>query len=61
MPFGLTNAPIISQHMANHSFQDFLDVFLIIYFDDIIIYSKKQEEDDIHVRQVLQRLRDYGL
>ena len=58
MPFGLTNAPAVLQHMANDIFRDFLDIFTIVYLDDILIYSKTQEE---HVRQVLRRLREYGL
>ena len=61
MPFGLTNAPTVFQHMANDIFRDFLDIFTIVYLDDILIYSKTQEEHDVHVRQVLQRLREYGL
>ena len=61
MPFGLTNAPVVFQHMANDIFRDFLDTFTIVYLDDILIYSKTQEEHDIHVRQVLQRLWEYGL
>ena len=61
MPFGLTNAPAVFQHMANDIFRDFLDIFLIIYVDDLLIYSKTQGEHDVHVRKVLERLRKYGL
>ena len=61
MSFGLTNALTVFQHMANDIFWDFLDIFLIIYLDDLLIYSKTQEEHNAHVRQVLQRLRAYGL
>ena len=61
MPFGLTNAPALFQHMANDIFQNFLDIFLIIYLDDLLIYSKTQEEHNAHVRQVSQQLREYGL
>jgi hypothetical protein len=61
MPFGLTNAPTVFEHMANDIFRDFLDIFLIVYLDDILIYSKTQEDHHIHVRQALQRLREYGL
>ena len=61
MPFGLTNAAAVFQHMANDIFRDFLDIFLIIYLDDLLIYSKIQEEHDIHVRKVLECLRKYGL
>jgi hypothetical protein len=61
MPFRLTNAPAIFQHMANDIFRDFLDIFLIIYLDDLLIYSRTQAEHDIHVRKVLEHLREYGL
>ncbi len=61
MPFGLTNTPAVFQHMANDIFGDLLDIFLIIYLDDLLIYSKTQEEHDAHVCQVLQRLREHGL
>ena len=61
MPFGLTNASAVIQHMANDIFRNFLDSFTIVYLDDILIYSKSQEEHDTHVRQVLQCLREYGL
>ena len=61
MPFGLTNAPTIFQQMENDIFWDFLDIFLITYLDDLLIYSKTQEEHDTYVRKVLERLRKYGL
>ena len=58
MPFGLTNAPAVFQHMANDIFRDLLDICLIIYLDDLLIYSKTQEEHDSHVLIVLNRLRE---
>ena len=61
IPFGLTNAPTIFQHMANDIFPDFLDICLIIYLDDLLVYSKTQEEHDSHVLLVLKRLREHGL
>lgn len=61
MPFGLTNAPAVFQHMANDVFREFLDIFVIIYLDDILIFSKTLEEHHIHVRQVLEKLRMHGL
>ena len=61
MPFGLTNAPAVFQHMENDIFREFLDVFTIVYLDDILIYSKTQGEHDMHVRQVLERFHEYGL
>ena len=51
----------IFQHMTNDIFRDFLDSFTIVYLDDILIYLKIHEEHDIHVHQVLQRLREYGV
>ena len=60
MPFGLTNAPTVIQHMTNDIFQDLLDVCLIIYLDDLLVYSKTQEEHDSHVLLVLKRLREHG-
>ena len=56
MPFGLTNAPTVFQHMANDIFRDLLDDFLIIYLDDLLVYSKTQEEHDSHVQLVIKRL-----
>ena len=61
MPFGLTNAPTVFQHMENDIFRDLLDICLIIYLDDLLIYSKTQEEHDCHVLLVLKRLRENGL
>ena len=61
MTFGLTNAPTVFQHMANDIFRDHLDVCLIIYLDDLLVYSKTQEEHDSHVLLVLKRLREHGL
>ena len=58
MMFELPNP---SQHMENDISCDLLDIFTIIYLDDIMIYSKTQERHDVHVCQVLQRLREYGL
>ena len=48
MSFGLTNTTTVFQHMANDIFRDLLDICLIIYLDDLLIYSKTQEEHDSH-------------
>jgi len=61
MPFGLTNAPVSMQAYANDCLHDFLDLFCVVYLDDILIYSNTLEEHVTHVRQVLMRLREYGL
>ena len=61
MPFGLTNAPATFQRWMNQVFQDMLDVCVVVYLDDILIYSADQETHDEHVREVLRRLQANGL
>jgi len=61
MPFGLCNAPGTFQHYMNDTFRDFLDKFLIIYLDDLLIYSDTLTEHKRHVRLVLERLRQAEL
>uniref|UniRef100_A0A3B3BWV7 Gypsy retrotransposon integrase-like protein 1 n=1 Tax=Oryzias melastigma TaxID=30732 RepID=A0A3B3BWV7_ORYME len=56
MPFGLCNAPSVFQAFVNDVFRDMLNRFVIVYIDDILIYSSSFEEHVLHVRQVLQRL-----
>jgi hypothetical protein len=57
MPFGLCNALGTFQHYMNDTFRDFLDQFLIVYLDDLLIYSETLEEHKRHVRMVLERLQ----
>jgi hypothetical protein len=61
MPFGLTNTPAVFQYMMNDIFQEYLDHFVVIYLDDILIYSKNEEEHEHHVRLVLEKLQERGL
>jgi hypothetical protein len=61
MPFGLTNAPATFQMLMNDIFRDLLDVCVIVYLDDILVYSNSLEDHDKHLRLVLQRLRKYKL
>ena len=61
MPFGLTNAPASFQAYANDAIREYLDLFAVVYLDDILIYSDTLEEHIQHVRQVLKKLQDHGL
>ena len=61
MPFGLTNAPAVFQALVNDVLRDFLNRFVFVYIDDILIFSKDQEEHENHVRLVLQRLLENKL
>ena len=61
MPFGLTNAPAAFQRFMNDIFSDMLDVSVIVYLDDILIYSDNPAEHRRHVKEVLRRLRANGL
>ncbi|KAE8238369.1 hypothetical protein A4X06_0g8816, partial [Tilletia controversa] len=61
MPFGLCNAPGTFQRLMNDLFRPFLDRFVIVYLDDILIYSETLEEHQRHVAQVLKLLQDEQL
>ncbi|KAL4021646.1 hypothetical protein IC575_020452 [Cucumis melo] len=58
MSFGLTNAPAVFMDLMNRVFREFLDTFVIVFIDDILIYSKTEAEHEEHLRMVLQTLRD---
>lgn len=61
MPFGLCNAPAAFQRMINDLFHDLVDVYVVLYLDDIIIFSEDPAQHDNHVREVLRRLREADL
>ncbi|XP_019194742.1 PREDICTED: uncharacterized protein LOC109188551 [Ipomoea nil] len=61
MPFGLTNAPAIFMDLMNRVFKPHLDDFVIVFIDDILVYSKDKEEHGGHLRTVLQILREKQL
>ncbi|TYK11616.1 ty3-gypsy retrotransposon protein [Cucumis melo var. makuwa] len=57
MSFGLTNAPAVFMDLMNRVFREFLDTFVIVFIDDILIYSKTEAEYEEHLRMVLETLR----
>ncbi|MBW0479620.1 hypothetical protein O181_019335, partial [Austropuccinia psidii MF-1] len=61
MPFGLTNAPASFQNLVNDIFQDLLDVYVVVFLDDIMVFSKSKEEHVTHVSTVLSTLRANNL
>ncbi|MBW0578869.1 hypothetical protein O181_118584, partial [Austropuccinia psidii MF-1] len=61
MPFGLTNSKASLQNVVNDIFSEFLYVFVVVYLDDIMVFSSSEEEHVKHVASVLQRLRDNNL
>eukprot|EP00253_Pinus_taeda_P035941 PITA_35941 len=61
LPFGFTNAPATFMCLMNSMFHRFLDKFVLIFIDDILIYSRSHEEHKKHLRMVLQTLREHQL
>jgi hypothetical protein len=61
MSFRLTNAPTNFMYLKNKVFMEYLDKFMVVFIDDILIFSKNEEEHDKHLHMVLQKLRENQL
>ena len=61
MPFGLTNAQVAFMDLMHRVFHPYLDRFVVVFVDDILIYFKFQEDHEGHLRVILQTLREHQL
>nr|CAH66687.1 OSIGBa0097A15.2 [Oryza sativa] len=61
MSFGLTNAPAFFMNLMNKVFMEYLDKFVVVFIDDILIYSRTKEEHEEHLRLALEKLREHQL
>ena len=61
MPFGLTNAPAAFMDLMNRVFRPYVDQFVVVFIDDILVYSKDAQEHEQHLRIVLETLRENKL
>jgi len=59
LPFGLTNAPVTFMYLMNNVFHQYLDKYVLIFIDDIFVYSWNEKEHKEHLRIVLQNLREH--
>jgi hypothetical protein len=61
MSFELTNAPIYFMYLMNKVFMEYLDKFVVVFIDDILVYSMNEEEHNEHLRLALQSLQEHRL
>ena len=61
MPFGLKNAPAYFVDLMSRVFREFLNKFVVVFVDDILVFSKNEEEHALHLREVLETLRAHQL
>jgi hypothetical protein len=59
--FGLTNAQAYFMYMMNKVFMEYLDKFVVVFIDDILVYTRSEEKHKEHIRLVLQKIRDHKL
>jgi hypothetical protein len=61
MSFGLTNAPVYFMYLMNKVFMEYLDKFVMVFINDILVYSRSEEEHEEHLRLALQKLHENRL
>jgi hypothetical protein len=61
MSFGLSNAPTYFMYLMNKVFMEYLDKYVVVFIDDILVYSRSEEELEEYIRLVLQKLREHRL
>ena len=61
MPFDLTNAPAAFMDLMNRVFKEYLDQFVIVFVDDILVYSRSEDEHELYLQMVLDILREKRL
>jgi ribonuclease HI len=61
MPFGLTNAPSVFMDLVNRVFHEYLDSFVVVFIDDILVYSTNHVEHEVHLKIVMEKLREKKL
>jgi hypothetical protein len=61
MSFGLTNAPAYFLYLMNKVFMEYLDKFVLVFNDYILVFSRTEEEHEVHLRLVLEKLRAHQL
>ena len=61
MSFDLTNAPAYFMYLMNNVFMDYLNKFVVVFIDDILVYSQNEQEHEEHLRKVVHRLWDWKL
>ena len=61
LPLGLCNTPSTFQHLMNLVMYGFIDKFVLVYLDDVLVYSNNENEHELHLRQVFDRLREHKL